>query len=102
MINNIKNNTISEIDAKKDVKRLFKIKNAEIKKYKIRTSSQKDLLNLFHVLLKTILINNDNDNDNDNDNNDNDNDNNDNNENIIKQLNDSLNEVIDESKSFEE
>ena len=79
MVNNIKNNTISEIDAKKDLKRLFKIKNEKLKKYKIRTSSQKDLLNLFNVLLKTILINNDNgndNNDNDNDNNDNDNDNN--------------------------
>ena len=91
MVNNIKNNTISEIDAKKDLKRLFKIKNVELKKYKIRTPTQKDLISLFEVLLKTILINNDNDNDNandndndNNDNNDNDNDNNDN-DNEIKQ-----------------
>ena len=77
MVNNIKNNTISEIDAKKDLKRLFKTKIAELKKYKIRTSGQKDLLNLFDVLLKTILINNDNDNDNVNENNNDNNDNND-------------------------
>ena len=78
MVNNIKNNTISEIDAKKELKRLFKIKNAELKK-KICLSTQKELLNLFDDLLRTILINNDNDNDNDNNNDNNDNDNNDNN-----------------------
>ena len=113
LVNNIKNNTISEIDAKKDLNTLNKIKNAEIIKYKKRTSTQKELLNLFNDLLKTILINNDNandndnnDSDNDNDNNDNDNDNGNDNENVnvnmIKQLNDSLDKMIDESKSFEE
>ena len=103
LVNNIENNTISEIDAKKDLKRLFKIKNAELKKYKIRTSKQNELLNLFDDLLTIILINNDNDNDNENKNdNDNDNDNENENVNEIKQLNDSLDKMIDESKSFEE
>ena len=37
LVNNIKNNTISEIDAKKDLNTLNKIKNAEIIKYKKRT-----------------------------------------------------------------
>ena len=121
LVNNIKNNTISETDAKKDLKRLFKIKNVELKKYKIHTPTQKDLLNLFNVLLKTILVNNDNDNNNENvngnnndndddgnndnyDDNNSDNDNDDNNDhenyeyNKIKQLNDSLDEIVDESK----
>ena len=121
MVNNIKNNTISEIDAKKDLNTLNKIKNAEIIKYKKRTSTQKELLNLFNDLLKTILINNDNENENGNDNenvndNENGNENENNNENEngnenenenykdnkIKQLNDSLDKMIDESKSFEE
>ena len=98
MVNNIENNTtISEIDAKKDLKRLLKIKNAELKKYKIHTSKQKELLNLFNDLIKTILINNGNNNDNENKN-DNENEN----VNEIKQLNDSSDKMIDESKSFEE
>ena len=41
-VNNIKNNTISEIDAKKDLNTLNKIKNAEIIKYKKPTSTQKE------------------------------------------------------------
>ena len=56
MINNIENHTISEIDAKKDLNTLNKIKNAELKKYKIRTPTQKDLLNLFDDLLKTMTM----------------------------------------------
>ena len=84
MVNNIENNTISEIDAKKNLITLNKIKNAELIKYKIHTSTQKELLNLFSKLLKTILTNkilmpskdnvNENENKNDN-NNDNENDN---------------------------
>ena len=46
LVNNIKNNTISKIDANKDLNTLNKIKNAEIIKYKIRTSIQKELYNL--------------------------------------------------------
>ena len=54
MVNNIKNNTISEIDAKKDLNTLNKIKNAEIIKHK-STSKHKELLNLFNDLSDTIL-----------------------------------------------
>ena len=56
LVNNIRNNTISEIDAKKDLNTLNEIKNAEIIKYKKRTPKQKELLNLFNDLLDTILI----------------------------------------------
>ena len=55
MVNNIKNNTISEIDAKKDLNTLNEIKNAEIIKYKKRTPGHKKLLNLFNDLLDIIL-----------------------------------------------
>ena len=55
MVNNIKNNTISEISAKKGLNTLNEIKNAEIIKYKRRTSGQEELLNLFNDLLDTIL-----------------------------------------------
>ena len=112
LVNNTENNTISEIDAKNDLKRLFKIKNTKLKKYKIHTSTQKKLLNLFDDLLKTILINNDNDNDNDNNDNDN-NDNNDNenknknknenkNNNMKKNINNWLDKIIDKTNSFED
>ena len=55
MVNNIKNNTISEIDAKKDLNKLNKIKNVEIIKYKKHTPGHKKLLNLFNDLLDIIL-----------------------------------------------
>ena len=55
MVNNIKNNTISEIDAKKDLNALNEIKNVEIIKYKKRTPEHKKLLNLFNDLLDIIL-----------------------------------------------
>ena len=54
MVNNIKDNTISEIDAKKRLNTLNKIKNAEIK-YKRLIPGQKELLNLFNVLSDIIL-----------------------------------------------
>ena len=54
-VNNIKNNTISEISVKKDLNMLNEIKNAAIIKYKNRTPGQKELLNLFNNLLDTIL-----------------------------------------------
>ena len=56
LVNNIRNNTISEISAKKGLNTLNEIKNAEIIKYKKRTPKQKELLNLFNDLLDTILI----------------------------------------------
>ena len=57
LVNNIKNNTISEICAKKSLNILNEIKNAEIIKYKKRTIGQKELLNLFNDLLEAILTN---------------------------------------------
>ena len=54
LVNNIKNNTISEIDAKKSLNALNKIKNAEIK-YKRLITGQKELLKLFNNLSDTIL-----------------------------------------------
>ena len=104
MVNNIRNNTISEISAKKGLNTLNEIKNAEIIKYKRRTPKQKELLNLFNDLLdtiltdKTLMSSNENENENENKNeNENENGNN-----IIKQLNDFLDEIIDKSKSFED
>ena len=55
LVNNIRNNTISEIDAKKDLNALNEIKNVEIIKYKKRTPGHKKLLNLFNNLLNIIL-----------------------------------------------
>ena len=55
MVNKIKNNTISEICAKKSWTTLNKIKNTEIIKYITRTPGQKELLNLFKDLLDIIL-----------------------------------------------
>ena len=54
MINNIKNNTISEVDAKKKINKLKKIKNVETRGKKL-IKIQKTLLSLFDDL-KTILI----------------------------------------------
>ena len=54
-VNNIKNNTITEISAKKGLNALNEIKNAEIIKYKKPTPGQKKLLHLFSYLLDTIL-----------------------------------------------
>ena len=112
MINNIKNNTISEILARKNLNALNEIKKAEIKNKRL-IPGQKELLIFFNNLIDTIFTennnnNNNNDNNNENDNNENDNnDDNDNNDNNdidyrkIKQLNDYF-EMINETKSFED
>ena len=55
LVDNIKNNTISEINAKKDLNALNEIKKAEIIKYKKRTPGQKKLLKLFDDLSDIIL-----------------------------------------------
>ena len=55
MVNNIENNTISEIFAKKGLNTLNKLKNAGIIKQKKRIRKQKVLLNLFNDLLDIIL-----------------------------------------------
>ena len=58
LVNNIRNNTISEIPAKKGLNILNEIKNAEIIKKKSYTSKQRELLNLFNdSLLDAILTN---------------------------------------------
>ena len=54
LVNNIKDNTISEIDAKKRLNTLNKIKNAEIN-YKRLIPGQKELLNLFNYLSDIVL-----------------------------------------------
>ena len=54
MVNNIRNNTISEIDAKKRLNTLNIIKNSELKHRRI-ISGQKELLNLFDDLSNIIL-----------------------------------------------
>ena len=107
LVNNIRNNTISEISAKKTFHTLNEIKNAVIIKHKRYTPKQEELLNLFNDLLDAILTGktlksksqkdntlmsskDDNENENEND------------SNIIKQLNGCLDEVIDKSKSFED
>ena len=55
LVNNIKDNTISEIDAKKDLNALNEKKKAEIITYKKHTPGHKKLLNLFDDLSDTIL-----------------------------------------------
>ena len=57
MVNNTKNNIISEISAKKGLNTLNKMKNPEIIKHKRCTPKQKELLNLFNHLLDISLTN---------------------------------------------
>ena len=57
MVNNIKNNIISETSAKKGLNTLNKMKNPEIIKHKRRTLKEKELLNLFNHLLDIFLTN---------------------------------------------
>ena len=56
MVNNLRNNTISEIPAKKGLNILNEIKNAETIKNKRYTSKQKELLNLFNDLLLDAIL----------------------------------------------
>ena len=114
MINNIKNNTISEALAKQKLDALNKIKNAEIKNKRL-INGQKILLSLFDDLVEAISNNNNNriennnnrnenknESVNDNDVNDDDDDDvNDNDYYIIKQLNNYF-KTIDEAKSLKE
>ena len=132
LVNNIRNNTISEISGKKGLNTLNKIKNAEMIKYKRHAPKQQELLNLFKNLLNTILTDktlkskshkdktlmslkdeNENENDKtsmsskDDDDDDDDDDyeneiDNENDNNIMRQLNDKLDEIIDKANSFED
>ena len=120
MVNNIRNNTISEIDAKKLLNTLKKIKNAEIKDKRL-IPGQKKLLNLFDNLFDIILTDKtlesesqENKNENKDKNYENKYENKDEYEyddktisqdkknEIIKGLKDNLDEIIDKSKSFED
>ena len=110
--NNIKDNTISEIGAKKRVNTLNIIKNSEIKHKKL-ISGQKELLNLFDDLSNIILTdktlksesqedkNEENENENDYYYYENQNKTIYQNK-IIKKINDDLDEIIDKSRSFED
>ena len=132
LVNNIRNNTISEIDAKKNLNTLNKIKTAEIIKHKRFTTKHKELLNLFNYLLDIILtdktlisskdenkkLKEEKENENDNENEDEDDgdvikilihsneydEETDQNKKskITKKINDHLDEIIDKSKSFED
>ena len=55
LVNNIRNNTISEISAKKGLNTLNELKNTGITKQKKCTPKQKEVLHLFNNLLDTIL-----------------------------------------------
>ena len=55
MVNDIRNNTISEISALKSLNKLKGIKNPGIIKYEKLTHKQKELLDLFNNLLDTTL-----------------------------------------------
>ena len=59
MINNIKNNTISEADTKKKINKLNETKNVETKGKRL-IKSQEKLLSLFGDLVEAILNNNNN------------------------------------------
>ena len=55
LVNYMRNYTISEIDVKKCLNKLNKIKNVQTIKYKKGTSGNKKLLNLFNDLLDVLL-----------------------------------------------
>ena len=123
LVNNIKDNTISETEAKKRLNTLNKIKNAEMN-HKRLIPGQKELLNLFNDLSDIILTDNtimsskneneklkeENENENKNENENEDDDYEDEDETmdqnkkneIIKEKNDNLDEIIVKSKSFKE
>ena len=89
LINNIKNNTISEANAKKKINELNETKKVETKGKRL-IDSQKTLISLFDDLVKVILNNSDN-------NNNNNNNNNSNNSNNIES--DSENESVNENEN---
>ena len=109
LVNNIEDNTISEIDAKKRLNILNIIKNSQIK-HKRLISGQKELLNLFddlsHIIStdKILVASKDEDyeNENEDDYENEDEDDETIKQNEIKVLNDYLDEIIDKSKSFED
>ena len=114
LINNIKNNTISETDAQQKLNALDKIRKVETKNKRL-INGQKILLNLFDDLIEAIfnnnnkIVNEDNNKIVNEDNNDNDNDDDDDDdygcdnydEITVKEINNNF-KKIDETKSFED
>ena len=103
MVNNIKDNIISEAHAKQKLNALNEIKQSEIKGERL-ISAQKEFLNLFDELLKAIFNNNNNNNNSNNCNSDNyksESESGDEQYYKIKQLNNYF-KAIDDTKSFEE
>ena len=94
MINNIKNNTVSEADIKKKINDQNKIKNVETKGKRL-TNSQEKLLSLFDDL-KTVFNNNNNSNNNDSDSN---NENESKNKNVNENENENENENANENEN---
>ena len=100
LVNNIKDNTISETDAKKRLNTLNIIKNSEIEHKKL-IPGQKELLNLFKNQ-KSENYENENEYEYKMENENEDDDDKSIDQNKIKGSNDILDETIDKSKSFEE
>ena len=102
MVNNIKDNIISEAHAKQKLNALNEIKKSEIKGKRL-ISAQKEFLNLFDELLKAIFNNNNNNNSNNcnSDNYKSESESGDEQYYKIKQLNNYF-KAIDDTKSFEE
>ena len=98
MIDEIKNNTISEALAKQKLNALNEIKKAETKNKRL-INGQKILLNLFDDLIEAIFNNNKIVNEDDNDNDDYDSDNDD--EIRVKEIDNNFRK-IDKTKSFED
>ena len=99
MNNNIKNNKISEILAKENLKVLNEIKKAEIKNTRL-ISGQKELLEFFNKLRDIILTEDNNNNSSSNSKSDNNNNNNNNNnEDENKDENENENEDVNEEEN---
>ena len=106
MVNNIKDNTISEIDAKKRLNALKIIKTPETKDKRL-IAGQKELLNLFDlldtILTDKTLISSKDEKEKLKEENENENENEETmSQSKIKELNDYLDEIIGKSKSFED
>ena len=100
LINNIKNNTISEADTKKKINELNEINKTEVKGERL-FNSQKILLSLFDYSVKAIFNNSNNsiNNNNSNNNNENESKNENENENDDESVNDGESENENESEN---
>ena len=114
----MRNNTISEIDVKKYLNKLNKIKNGQTIKHKKHTPGNKKLLNLFNDLLDVLLtdktlksqsqeyknenenVNGENEDEYENEDYDDETMSQDKKSEIIKDLNDNLDEIIDKSQNY--